>query len=132
MGENWPGAARGVHRGLFSGPQGRARRAASGPVEGGVRGEALMDVDEALRSWVEHCLEKPGKSQGGLAAVLEVSDSAISRMLQGDHRIQTAELPKIAAYLEEPIPGFASARQKARTSSEGPHANNDADAANGG
>ena len=91
-----------------------------------------MDVDEALRSWVEHCLEKPGKSQGGLAAVLEVSDSAISRMLQGDHRIQTAELPKIAAYLEEPIPGFASARQKARTSSEGSHANNDADAANGG
>jgi hypothetical protein len=67
-----------------------------------------MDVDEALRS-VERCLEKPGKSQGGLA-VLEVSDSAISRMLQGDRRIQTAELPKVAAYLEEPIPETASAR----------------------
>ena len=66
-----------------------------------------MDVDEALRS-VERCLEKPGKSQGGLAAVLEVSDSAISRMLQGDRR--TAELPKVAAYLEEPIPETASAR----------------------
>ena len=65
-----------------------------------------MYVDEALRS-VERCLEKPGKSQGGLA-VLEVSDSAISRMLQGDRR--TAELPNVAAYLEEPIPETASAR----------------------
>jgi DNA-binding Xre family transcriptional regulator len=57
-------------------------------------------------AWLRAGLAKKGKTNKGLAAVLGVAESAVSRMKDGTRRIQLAELPVIAAYLEEPVPGI--------------------------
>lgn len=56
---------------------------------------AAMDIDEIRRG-----LEKPGKTQRGLARKLGVDDSAISRLLKGDRQIKNKEVPLIRDYLE--------------------------------
>lgn len=54
--------------------------------------------------WIREGLEKPGKTQRGLATALGVDPSAISRLLAGTRQLRVAELPVIAAYLDSPIP----------------------------
>lgn len=54
--------------------------------------------------WIRDGLEKPGKTQRGLASALGVDPSAISRLLAGTRQLRAAELPVVAAYLDSPIP----------------------------
>jgi DNA-binding transcriptional regulator YdaS (Cro superfamily) len=61
-------------------------------------------VDKVLLDWLVRGLAKPGKTQKGLAAALEVDPSAITRLVQGERDFQVAELPKIAGYIGEEVP----------------------------
>lgn len=45
-------------------------------------------------------LEKPGKTQAGLAQALGVDPAAVSRLLIGKRQLKAAEIPKVEAYLE--------------------------------
>jgi phage repressor protein C with HTH and peptisase S24 domain len=55
-----------------------------------------MDIVE----WIRGGLRKPGKTQAGLAAALNVDPAAVSRLLKGDRKLRADELPKVARYLE--------------------------------
>jgi transcriptional regulator with XRE-family HTH domain len=54
--------------------------------------------------WLRTGLKRPGKSQRGLAKKLNVSESVVSRMLNGDRKLRADELDIIASYLGEPLP----------------------------
>jgi transcriptional regulator with XRE-family HTH domain len=56
-------------------------------------------------AWLRAGLAKRGKTNKGLAAVLGVGESAVSRMVNGSRRIRVDELQTIAAYIDEPVPG---------------------------
>lgn len=64
----------------------------------------VSNVHAMSRTWLRTGLSKPGKSGKGLARHLNVSESVVSKMLTGKRKIQAAELPAIAGYIEEPIP----------------------------
>lgn len=55
---------------------------------------AMDDID-----WIRKGLEKPGKSQTGLADALSRSPSAVTNLLKGKRRLIAGEIPTIAAYL---------------------------------
>lgn len=57
-----------------------------------------------LIQWIADGLAKPGKKKGGLARVLGRSGSMVTLMLQGKRQVKADELPKIAKYIEEPLP----------------------------
>jgi hypothetical protein len=61
------------------------------------------------QQWLESGLSKPGKNDRELAKRLKLHPSAIYKMIVGDRRILADELPTIAEYIEEPIPGAADA-----------------------
>ncbi|MCP5081099.1 MAG: helix-turn-helix domain-containing protein [Alphaproteobacteria bacterium] len=67
-----------------------------------------------LREWLKKGFKKPGKSQTGLAKVLGVDQSVVSKMASGVRKISAQELFKIARYLDEPIPASEDAQQRAR------------------
>jgi phage repressor protein C with HTH and peptisase S24 domain len=54
--------------------------------------------------WIRRGLDKPGKTQIGLAKALGVAHPQITRLLQGSRRLKADEIPKIARYLEEAPP----------------------------
>lgn len=58
--------------------------------------------------WIRAGLEKPGKTQRGLAAALGVDPSAVSRLLAGSRHLRAAELPLVAFYLESDVPDALS------------------------
>jgi len=73
---------------------------------------------KAILDWLVRGLEKPGKTGKGLATVLGVSESVVSRMRQGLRLVRVADLPKIADYIEEDIPaGYGAAEIAASQSS---------------
>lgn len=65
-----------------------------------------MDVEEIRRG-----LQKPGKTQRGLAQALGVDPSAVTRLLKGERQLKAAEIEKVRQYLasrsteNEPKPG---------------------------
>lgn len=66
---------------------------------------AMDDLD-----WIRKGLEKPGKTQTGLAEALGVSPSAVTMLLKGDKKgkrrlLKAHEIPKAAVYLEAEPPG---------------------------
>ena len=61
----------------------------------------LMDT-----KWIEAGLQKPGKSNQGLAKVLGRSPSVVTAILQGKRQIKAYELPQIARYLEVDPPAL--------------------------
>lgn len=63
-------------------------------------------MNDELLKWIERGLQKPGKSRKGLATAIGRFPSAISLMMKGGRAIRTDELPKIAAYLDEPPPAI--------------------------
>lgn len=68
-----------------------------------------MDVE-----WIREGLQKPGKTQRGLAERLGIDPAAVTRILNGGRQIKASEVGPIAAYLEvgapagfqEPAPRF--------------------------
>lgn len=62
---------------------------------------------KVYRIWLQKGLEKPGKSQRGLARVLKLDPMQVSRLVHGKRRFQIADLGKIAHYLDEQLPTAA-------------------------
>lgn len=65
----------------------------------------MNEMQQAYREWVATGLAQKGKTYGGLAKVLGVHQSQVTRMLNGDRRIALTEVPLIAKYLGAPPPG---------------------------
>jgi SOS-response transcriptional repressor LexA len=67
--------------------------------------EAMSHID-----WLKAGLQRPGKSNAGLAKALGVNPSAVSRMLKGARRLQLDEVAKAATYLGIEPPNHANVR----------------------
>lgn len=52
--------------------------------------------------WIKAGLQKPGKTQRGLAKALSIDPAAVNRLLKGERQIKLHEMPIISAYIEEP------------------------------
>ncbi|WP_245259729.1 S24 family peptidase [Methylopila sp. 73B] len=67
-------------------------------------------TSDGIIEWLRQGLEKPGKSQSGLARHLGVAPAAINRALKGQREIKARELDAIATYLGEaaPLPSSGS------------------------
>lgn len=82
-----------------------------------------MEID-----WITQQLKRPGFTQRGLAAAIGIDATAVSKMLAGKRRIQTAEIPKIVSYFKaapatasgEIAPAFQAARALVSDSAELP------------
>ncbi|MBA3241609.1 MAG: LexA family transcriptional regulator [Acidobacteria bacterium] len=55
--------------------------------------------------WIRKGLDKPGKTQSGLALALNRSPSAITRLLANERELKQREIQRIAEYLEMEPPG---------------------------
>lgn len=55
-------------------------------------------------AWLTAGLKKPRKTQRGLAKAIGIEESAVSRVLSGERRLQAAEIQPAATYLEEKPP----------------------------
>ncbi|MBO6782586.1 MAG: helix-turn-helix transcriptional regulator [Alphaproteobacteria bacterium] len=65
-------------------------------------------------AWIRDGLARPGKTQRGLAQALGLDPSAISRLLTGSRQLRAAEVPVVAAYLENEVPaGLSPVRTEA-------------------
>jgi hypothetical protein len=62
------------------------------------------EQDKIFQRWVSAGLKKDGKSKGGLAKVLGVHASQVTRILEGTRKIKATEVSIISAYLGEPAP----------------------------
>lgn len=58
-----------------------------------------MDIDTIRKG-----LEKPGKSQRGLATAMGIDPTAVSRLMKGERKLQLHEVAKVLAYLDAAIP----------------------------
>lgn len=65
-----------------------------------------------VAQWIKKGLEKPDKTGRGLAAVLGVDPSAVTRMLKGERQLRLDEVQKVADYLgvEPPPEVFVTAQ----------------------
>jgi len=79
-----------------------------------------MDEQQPYRNWIAEGLKKPGKGKRKLADALGVDPSAVTRILDGTRQVKLHELPKIAAYLEEPAPESDGFYEPEATYEEGP------------
>lgn len=59
--------------------------------------------------WIEEGLEKPGKSRVGLARALGRQPSMVTELLSGKRKLQAAEIPIIAEYLDVMPPALSGA-----------------------
>lgn len=57
-----------------------------------------------LSEWLKKGFAKPGKTQRGLAAILDIDPAAVHRMTRGLREIKPSEIGPTARYLEEPVP----------------------------
>lgn len=62
------------------------------------------EAERLIQEWVDKGLLKKGKTSVELAERLGVDQPRITEMRKGRRRVQAAELPVIADYIEEPIP----------------------------
>lgn len=61
-------------------------------------------LEDPYKKWVIDNLEKPGKSQTGLAKVLGLHPSAISKLVSGKRQLKSHEVAGAAAYFGEEAP----------------------------
>ena len=57
-----------------------------------------------LADWVRDGLRKPGKQGNILAQILGIHEPTISKIIKGQRSVHEVEIPKIAEYIEEPVP----------------------------
>lgn len=64
------------------------------------------NMQDRYIEWIKSTLtaKKPAKTQSGLADHLGIAHPQITQMLKGARQFKVDEIPKIAAYLEEPEP----------------------------
>jgi hypothetical protein len=61
-----------------------------------------VEMDEV--QWIIKGLKQPGKTGAGLAKALKLNPSQVTMIKKGMRRVQAAELPVIARYLDLPVP----------------------------
>jgi transcriptional regulator with XRE-family HTH domain len=59
--------------------------------------------------WIRRGLEKPGKTQTGLARAMGVSPSAVTQLLKGRRELKYREIRPVAQYLDVTPPGMPEA-----------------------
>ncbi len=57
-----------------------------------------------ILDWIRKGLEKPGRTQAGLAQALGVDRAQATRLLQGKRELKVRELRAISEYLDSPLP----------------------------
>ncbi|MBX5021191.1 LexA family protein [Rhizobium lentis] len=62
-------------------------------------------LEDPYKKWVIENLEKPGKSQTGLAKALGLHPSAINKVVSGKRQLKSHEVAGAAAYFGEAAPG---------------------------
>ncbi|KKZ89032.1 LexA family protein [Rhizobium phaseoli] len=62
-------------------------------------------LEDPYKKWVIENLEKPGKSQTGLAKALGLHPSAINKVVSGKRQLKSHEVVGAAAYFGEAAPG---------------------------
>lgn len=68
----------------------------------------LSDFDKLYIAWIKDNLEKPGKTQSGLAEALGIGKSGISHALNGKaRRFKLEEIKTIADYFDSEVPEWA-------------------------
>ena len=67
-------------------------------------------LEDPYKKWVIENLEKPGKSQTGLAKALGLHPSAINKVVSGKRQLKSHEVAGAAAYFGESAPGSAEVR----------------------
>lgn len=73
-----------------------------------------MTIIDPYVAWLQRGLEKPGKTQRGLAVHLGVDESAVSKLLRGKRRFKTDEIPRAAIYLGSSPPPIDDAEEEVR------------------
>ena len=63
-----------------------------------------MSASDPYVAWLKRGLDRPGKTQRGLAEHLGVDESVVSKLMNGKRRFKTDEIPRAAAYLGAPPP----------------------------
>ena len=72
-----------------------------------------MAQDNDILDWIKKGLEKPGRTQAGLAQALGVDRAQATRLLQGKRALKVRELRAISAYLDSAPPtGAGDARAR--------------------
>lgn len=64
----------------------------------------IASVRLMFQEWIAKGLQKPGKDQYGLADVLGIDRSGISKLITGVRQLKADEISKVAAYIEEAPP----------------------------
>lgn len=78
-----------------------------------------MAQEENILDWIKKGLEKPGRTQAGLAQALGVDRAQATRLLQGKRELKVRELRAISEYLDSPPP--PGALELAAAPAEGDH-----------
>ena len=63
-----------------------------------------MSQQSSILDWIRKGLEKPGRSQTGLAESLGIDRAQVTRLLQGKRELKVRELRLVADYLDLPLP----------------------------
>lgn len=63
-----------------------------------------QELTEKYLEWIRDGLNQPGKTRSGLAAHLGLAHPQVTRLLKGERSLKVEELPRIASYLEKPLP----------------------------
>jgi len=67
-------------------------------------GSMSTDHKRTIATWIAHGLQKPGKTQAGLARALGVTQPQITRLLAGERSLRVEELGAVEGYLDERFP----------------------------
>jgi transcriptional regulator with XRE-family HTH domain len=60
-------------------------------------------MPDSLKAWIAKGLEQPGRTQRGLANVLGVHPTRVSRIVRGEREIRPEEIAKAARYFGIPL-----------------------------
>ncbi len=63
-----------------------------------------MNQTQIYLGWLRRGLDKPGKTQKGLARALNLDPMQVSRLVNGKRKFQLADLATISMYIDVPIP----------------------------
>ena len=75
-----------------------------------------MTDQSSILDWIRKGLEKPGRSQVGLAEALGIDRAQVTRLMQGKRELKVRELRLVADYLDLALPaaGLSEAAEPAR------------------
>lgn len=64
----------------------------------------ISHTPEMDTEWIRKQLERPGKTQRGLAAAMGIDTTGVNRLLNGKRRLQASEIESVRAYFDGAAP----------------------------